>query len=281
MEFAPGEWPKTARPLRSVAVRLTPTQEHLFDAPKYLAVVSNRFEMKPQALVRWHWAKAGTIEHAHRVMKDELGAGVLPSGRFRASAAWFRVNVLALNLLTVLRRKALPAHLRDARPKRLRFDVLTRPGRLSHHQRQLTVRVGAGDERGAVLFEARQRLLAAYTSSKGAPDPQPAPESGVMAPEPALRLPAGPWSPDSHVRTCAGGPRRRWRLPLARPRRQGGRHRLEAELVSLAAALRAGARLLRGPVPTGRAQRGAPDGGRARRPPHAHPRVEPRLRHLA
>lgn len=171
VEFAPGDWPKTASPLRYVAVRFTPSQPDLFDGPKYLAVVSNRYELSAEALVRWHWAKAGTIEHAHRVMKDELGAGVLPSGRFGASAAWFRVNLLAFNLLTVLRRRALAEHLRDARPKRLRFEVFTLPGRLSIHQRQLTVRLGASDSRGTALLEARKRLLAAYASRRGASKP--------------------------------------------------------------------------------------------------------------
>jgi len=37
----------------------------------------------------------GTIEHVHRVLKDELGAGVLPSARFGANAAWFRITVSA------------------------------------------------------------------------------------------------------------------------------------------------------------------------------------------
>ena len=41
----------------------------LFDTltPKHLAIVSNRAQVEAGDLVRWHWEKAGTIEHVHRV----------------------------------------------------------------------------------------------------------------------------------------------------------------------------------------------------------------------
>src|SRR5450756_2422916 len=76
--------------------------------PSYHAIVSNRNELDAAQLVHWHRQKAGTIEQVHRVMKDELGAGVLPAARFGANAAWFRVNSLTFNVLTVLKRRALP-----------------------------------------------------------------------------------------------------------------------------------------------------------------------------
>jgi hypothetical protein len=167
VEFTPGDWAKTAAPLRYVTVRFTPHQEELFAArgPKYLAVVSNRTELTPADLVEWYWGKAGTVEHTHRVLKDELAAGVLPCGRFAANAAWFRLNAITYNVLTLLRRRALPARYADARPKRLRFEVFTLPGRLTLHQRQLTVSVSASPARSRELIEARQRLLALYDAS--------------------------------------------------------------------------------------------------------------------
>jgi hypothetical protein len=168
VEFAPADWSRDARPLRYVAIRFSPKQSDFFDAPKYLAIVSNREDISPAELARWHWARAGTIEHVHRVMKDELGAAVLPSGRFGANAAWFRINALAFNLLAVLRRRVLPAHLRDARPKRLRFEVFTLPGRLSVHQRQLVVQVSADGERGRALDAARTALAHLWESDWGA-----------------------------------------------------------------------------------------------------------------
>ena len=159
--FAPGAWPKNAEPLRYIALRFTPLQTDLFAAVsvRYHAVVSNRSELTPAQLIEWHRGKAGTIEHVHRVLKGELGAGVMPCQLFGANAAWFRINVITFNLLTALKRKALPERYRLARPKRLRFEVFTLPGKLAVHESQLSVQVSAADARLQEMVVARQRLL--------------------------------------------------------------------------------------------------------------------------
>ena len=167
VEFAPGNWPKDAKPLRYIAVRFTPRQQDLFTSVgrRYHAVVSNRHELPIDAIVRWHRGKAGTIEHVHRTFKDELGAGILPSQRFGANAAWFRINALTYNLLTLLRRHALPERFRRARPKRVRFELFTLPARLVQHQRQIVVRVCASPERTDEIIAARRWLLARHEAS--------------------------------------------------------------------------------------------------------------------
>jgi len=159
VEFTPGTWPKTAAPLRYVALRFTPTQGSLFgEPPKYLAVVSNRWDLAPGPLVRWHWGKAGTIERLHDIAKNELAAGAPPSGKFGANAAWYRLNLLAYNVLTVLRRRALPERFWDARPKRLRYEVFTLPAALTMHARTLTARLGVPALTVEELVVARHRL---------------------------------------------------------------------------------------------------------------------------
>lgn len=170
VEFTPGDWPRNAAPLRYVALRFTPLQAELFEerGPSYHALVSNRDDLDATQLVRWHRGKAGTIEHVHRVMKDELGAGVLPSARFGANAAWFRINALVFNVLTVLMRRALPQRYRDARPKRLRYDIFTLPGELVVHQSRLTARLSVGYDRLAEIIEARGRLLAMLDARRAA-----------------------------------------------------------------------------------------------------------------
>jgi hypothetical protein len=89
VECTPGTWHKAAQPLRYVAVRIKKRQGVLFASGSdtmYLAVVSNRRELSAPELLRWHWQKAGTIEHVHDVTKNELGAGTPPCGRFGANA---------------------------------------------------------------------------------------------------------------------------------------------------------------------------------------------------
>ena len=161
VEFAPGAWPKAAKPLRYIALRFTPLQVDLFEGAvvRYHAVVSNRTDLAPAALIEWHRGKAGTVEHVHRVLKGELAAGVMPCQLFGANAAWFRINVITFNLLTALKRKALPERYRLARPKRLRFEVFTLPAKLAVHESQLSVQVSTTDARLQEMVAARRRLL--------------------------------------------------------------------------------------------------------------------------
>ena len=96
VEFEPDDWPKTAKPLRYIDLRFTLLQGDMLEesASRYHAVVSNRRELTPVELIEWHRGKAGTIEHVHRVLKSELGAGIMPCQKFGANAAWFRINIL-------------------------------------------------------------------------------------------------------------------------------------------------------------------------------------------
>jgi hypothetical protein len=94
----------------------------------------------------------------HDVLKNELGAGVLPSKYFGANAAWLRLAVIAHNVLTALKRLALPAELVTARPKRLRFLIFNVPGRLVHHARRLILRLAATAEWIATYREGLQLL---------------------------------------------------------------------------------------------------------------------------
>jgi hypothetical protein len=160
VEFAPGDWPKDAWPLRYLALRIRKKQGRLFAAgydTKYLAVVTNRRGALAE-LVRWHWQKAGTIELVHDVTKNELGAAVPPCGRFGANAAWYRLSLLTYNVLSALKSLALPAHLSAARPKRLRFAVFTLAGRILTHAGRLVLRISEEAERLAGLVVARTRL---------------------------------------------------------------------------------------------------------------------------
>jgi hypothetical protein len=161
VEFTPGDWPRHAQPLRYVALRIRKKQGQLFAsgaATKYLAIVSNRWDLAASQLLRWHWQKAGTIELVHAITKNELGAAVPPCGRFGANAAWYRLSLLTYNVLSALKSLALPPSLSTARPKRLRFTLFTLAGRLVTHARQLVLRVSAAAERCAGLIAARARL---------------------------------------------------------------------------------------------------------------------------
>ena len=111
---------------------------------RHIALVTNDWDTPIGELITWHRGKAGTVEQAHRILKDELAAGVYPSAKHGANAAWLRLQVLTLDLLELLKAVALDEELRRARPKRLRFRVFTQFGRLVHHARSAYIRLASG-----------------------------------------------------------------------------------------------------------------------------------------
>jgi len=135
---------KDSYPYRYVAVRLRRQQGELFrdgTRVRHFAVASNRWDMEGQALLEWQRGKAGTIEQVHHILANELAAGVFPSGRHGANAAWLRLQVITHNLLQLLKKVALPEEYANAHPKRLRFSVFTVMGRVISHAGRVLLRV--------------------------------------------------------------------------------------------------------------------------------------------
>jgi len=129
---------------RYLAIRIRTPQGVLFgdgDSVKHFAVVTNDWETAGHQLLLWQRGKAGTIEHVNHVLKNELAAGVYPSDKFGANAAWLRLQVLTLNLLELLKATALDDQYRRARPKRLRFAIFTQFGRVVRHARTQLLRL--------------------------------------------------------------------------------------------------------------------------------------------
>lgn len=155
--------PESAGPLRYIAIRVRRRQGELFadgSSAKHFVVASNEWNWSSKKLLEWHREKAGSIEALHHVLKNELSAGVMPCGRFGANAAWLRFAVLTHNVLTALKRIALPEPWLHARPKRLRFQIFCSPGKLVHHARQVLLRVGRLQEQ-LVEWANALRLLPA------------------------------------------------------------------------------------------------------------------------
>lgn len=142
---------------RYLAIRILKNQGSLFadgSDRRHFCVVTNR-EGDALELLQWHRGKAGTIEHTHDVLTNELAAEALPSQKFGANAAWLRLNVICHNLISALKRIALPEEFRTARLKRLRFLLFNTVGKVVKHARETLLRLG--DEMTLRLF-ANARL---------------------------------------------------------------------------------------------------------------------------
>jgi len=151
---------KDSQPDRYIALRVTRKQQTLFEdgnAVRYYAIVTNHAGTGEE-VIHWHREKAGTVEYVHDVTKNDLGAGVMPCGRFGANAAWYRLCLLAYNLLSAFKRIGLPEKLHKARPKKLRFRLLCLGAKIATHARQTFLKLAATVESVAQLTLLRSRL---------------------------------------------------------------------------------------------------------------------------
>ena len=149
VDYGPTSGGQGAARRRYLAIRVLKTQGTLFadgSDRRHFAVVTN-LDWEGERLINWHREKAGTIEHAHDVLKNGLAAGNFPSGKFGANAAWFRLNVMLYNLLSLLKRETLPGEFHTAKPKRLRFVLINTVGRLVRHAGETLLRVVSGPVR--------------------------------------------------------------------------------------------------------------------------------------
>ncbi|HEX9843274.1 MAG TPA: transposase [bacterium] len=145
---------RSPQPQRYLAIRILKHQGSLCadgSERKHFAIVTNR-EGDGAELIRRHRGKAGTIEHIHHVLTNELAAEALPSQNFGANAAWLRLNALRYNLLSLLKRVGLPPEFHSARPKRLRFLLFNTIGRVIRHGCETLLRLTCALRRQ--LFDA-------------------------------------------------------------------------------------------------------------------------------
>ena len=125
---------------------------------KLFGLVTN-LDWEGSRLIEWQHERCGKSEEVHKVMKEDLAGGTLPSGDFGENAAWWAIMVLALNLNAVLKKLVLGREWEPRRMKAIRFALLHRPGRVLEHARGLIVRVGRS-ALDRLIITARSQIYA-------------------------------------------------------------------------------------------------------------------------
>ncbi len=83
-------------------------------------IVTN-LDWSGEEVIEWQQQRCGQSEEIHKVMKEDLAGGSLPSGDFGENAAWWRFMVLALNLNEAMKRHVLQGDWTQRRMKAIRF----------------------------------------------------------------------------------------------------------------------------------------------------------------
>ena len=126
---------------------------------KVTAIITNR-DLPGSQLIRWYRQRCGKSEEVHRILKDDLAGGTLPSGSFGENAAWWAITSLAFNVHTAVKSLALGGSWLTKRLKTIRFSLISVPGRVVQHGRGLWLRVSQGHPAFPLLIQGRQRLRA-------------------------------------------------------------------------------------------------------------------------
>jgi hypothetical protein len=145
VDFVPSDQTehKQSKPLRYVGLRLLKAQGVLFKDGSdrhFHAVITNE-QTEGGRLLEWHREKAGTVEHTHDEVKNELGGGHVPSQRFGVNSAWFKIALLTYNVISAIKGLCLEGEERRARMKRFRLLLIHVAGRMNRNNCVMGLRV--------------------------------------------------------------------------------------------------------------------------------------------
>jgi hypothetical protein len=148
--FVPGDKyeGKESQPLRYVGLRLLKPQGVLFGDGSdrhFHAIITNE-KTDGGRLLAWHREKAGTVEHTHDEVKNQLAGGHMPSQRFGVNSAWFKLSLLTYNILSAMKGLCLEEPERTARMKRFRLLLIDVAGRMNRNDCVMGLRLCGNTE---------------------------------------------------------------------------------------------------------------------------------------
>lgn len=146
---------RDSQPLRYVGLRLLKAQGSLFadGSDRHHHAVITNIKWAGDRLLKWHREKAGTVEHVHDEVKNELGGGHMPCQHFAVNAAWFKLALLSYNLASAIKGLCFSPEERTVRFKRYRLMVVHLAGRMSRFANTLRLRLCASVQAIARLLK--------------------------------------------------------------------------------------------------------------------------------
>jgi hypothetical protein len=107
---------------------------------KITGLVTNR-TLPGNELITWHRKRCGTGEKVQGILKNDVAGGQLPTGLFGANACWWAIVILSYNLNVLMKTLAMDPTWKKKRLKALRFEFISRPGRIIQRAHSFFIRV--------------------------------------------------------------------------------------------------------------------------------------------
>jgi len=125
---------------------------------KLFGIASNITDKPGKEIILWHRERCGKSEQAHDILKNEFGGSHVPSYYFGVNAAWWNIVVLAMNVISVIKRFFLPRGYETYRMKTLRYIFFTLVGKVVTHARRKLLKIYSGDAGSGLLMYAINKL---------------------------------------------------------------------------------------------------------------------------
>lgn len=133
-------WRKAARPDCVSKPGQPAGQQSLFGPEYFYHVIAANSPDPAQEVIHWHNGRANS-ENWNKEIKLGFGMEHLPCGEFEANALYFRIGVLAYNLMVAMKYLVLPESWRQKTIKSLRWLWLGTAGKLVRHGRRWTLKL--------------------------------------------------------------------------------------------------------------------------------------------
>lgn len=133
---------KTKNAFRLIVQRwLNPNRHKAGESPYcYHAIATNDPEKSAQEVIHWHNGRASS-ENFNKELKLGFGMNRLPCGDFGANAMYFRIGVLAYNLIVAMKALLLPPVYQRKTLATMRWLWLQTPAKLVSHGRQWILKI--------------------------------------------------------------------------------------------------------------------------------------------
>ena len=128
------------------------------EAYHYHAVAANYEEEEKDAcsVLKWH-NERGTAENLNKELKIGFGMERMPCGTFSANAVFFRLGVLAYNLLIGFKRLACPKEWQRHTIATFRWKLIQTAGRIISHAGSVILKLAAGMEKLVLFIDIRRK----------------------------------------------------------------------------------------------------------------------------